>query len=84
MPYKSGSLKGKLNASEIRTLIKAHNVLNTIKIPKGAKRDDLIKLVEGKGYSINHENQSISRKIKKATEIITLPYANKLSKSKQI
>jgi hypothetical protein len=84
MPYKSGSLKGKLNASEIRTLIKAHNVLNTIKIPKGAKRDDLIKLVEGKGYSINHENQSISRKIKKATEIITLPYANKLSKSKPL
>ena len=84
MPYKSGALKGQLNASEIRTLIKAHNVLNTIKIPKGAKRDDLIKLVEGKGYSINHEKQSISRSRKKRTETITLEGAKKLTKPKQI
>ena len=83
MPYKTGALKGKLNATEIRTLIKAHNVLNTIKIPKGAKRDDLIKLVEGKGYSINHENQSISRKLKK-TQTITLEGAKKLTKPKEI
>ena len=84
MPYKSGSLKGKLNASEIRTLIKAHNVLNTIKIPKGAKRDDLIKLVEGKGYSINHEKQSISKKIKKRTETISLEGAKAITKPKEI
>jgi len=83
MPYKTGALKGKLNATEIRKLIKAHNVLNTIKIPKGAKRDDLIKLVEGKGYSINHENQSISRKLKK-TQTITLEGAKKLTKPKEI
>jgi hypothetical protein len=84
MPYKSGSLKGKLNASEIRTLIKAHNVLNTIKIPKGANRDDLIKLVEGKGYSINHEKQSISRKIKKRTETISLEGAKAITKPKPL
>ena len=84
MPYKTGALKGKLTAAEIRKLIKAHNVLNTIKIPKGAKRDDLIKLVEGKGYSINHEKQSISRKLKKRSEIITLEGAKKLTKPKEI
>jgi len=84
MPYKTGALKGKLNSAEIRKLIKAHNVLNTIKIPKGAKRDDLIKLVEGKGYSINHEKQSISRKIKKRTETISLEGAKKLTKPKEI
>lgn len=84
MPYKTGALKGKLTAAEIRKLIKAHNVLNTIKIPKGSKRDDLIKLVEGKGYSINHEKQSISRKIKKRSEIISLEGAKKLTKPKEI
>lgn len=83
MPYKTGALKGKLTAAEIRKLIKAHNVLNTIKIPKGAKRDDLIKLVEGKGYSINHEKERISRKIKK-TQTITLEGAKKLTKPKEI
>jgi hypothetical protein len=84
MPYKTGALKGKLTAAEIRKLIKAHNVLNTIKIPKGAKRDDLIKLVEGKGYSINHEKQSISREVKKQKQIITLEGAKKLTKPKEI
>ena len=46
MPYKTGKMKGELTTQEIRKLIKAHNILMSIKIPKGAKREDIIKLVE--------------------------------------
>jgi len=47
---------GELTTPEIRKLIKAHNVLVSIKIPKGSKRADIIKLVTDAGYRIDHEN----------------------------
>jgi hypothetical protein len=59
MPYKTGKMKGELTTPEIRKLIKAHNVLVSIKIPKGAKREDIIKLVEKKGYKVDHEKQAL-------------------------
>jgi len=46
MPYKSVDLKGELTTPEIRKLIKAHNVLMSIKIPKGATRNDILKILE--------------------------------------
>jgi hypothetical protein len=46
---------GELATSEIRKLIRAHNVLSAIKIPKGAKRQDIIELLKKKGYMIDHE-----------------------------
>jgi hypothetical protein len=74
----------KLTAAEIRKLIKAHNVLTKITIPKGATRDDLIKLVEKKGYTVNHESKLITRKIGKKTETITLEGAKAIAKPKPL
>ena len=61
MPYKTGKLKGELTTPEIRKLIRAHNVLVSIKIPKGAKREDIIKLVEVKGYKVDHDKKALVR-----------------------
>lgn len=61
MPYKAGKMKGELTTPEIRKLIKAHNVLVSIKIPKGSKRDEIIKLVETKGYKVDHAKQALVR-----------------------
>lgn len=66
MPYKTGKLKGELTTTEIRRLIKAHNVLVSIKIPAGSSRDDIIKIVSDRGYKIDHKNQKL-KKTAKAT-----------------
>lgn len=63
MPYKTGSMKGELTTPEIRKLIKAHNVLVSIKIPKGASREEIIALVEKNGYKVNHEKQALVPKV---------------------
>ena len=63
MPYKTGKMKGELTTPEIRKLIKAHNVLVSIKIPKGAKREDIIALVKKNGYDIDHEKQALVPKV---------------------
>jgi len=55
MVYKSGKMKGELTTTEIRKLIRAHNVLMNIKIPAGSKREDIIKIVEKNKYKIDHE-----------------------------
>jgi len=72
-----------LTVSEIRKLIKAHNVLTKITIPKGATRDDLIKLVEKKGYRVDHEGKKISRKVDGKPETITLKGAEIIGKPKE-
>jgi hypothetical protein len=63
MPYLKGELKGKLKTPEIRKLIKAHNILVSIKIPKGSTRDDIIALVEKNGYVIDHDKQALIPKV---------------------
>jgi len=63
MPYKTGKMKGELTTPEIRKLIKAHNVLVSIKIPKGAKREDIMKLIEKNGYKVDHEKQALIPKV---------------------
>lgn len=50
-----------LTAPEIRRLIKAHNVLTKITIPKGAKKADLVKLVEDAGFKLDHKNKKITK-----------------------
>lgn len=72
-----------LTVSEIRKLIKAHNVLTKITIPKGATRNDLIKLVEKKGYTVDHENKKISRSVDGKPETITLKGAEVIGKPKE-
>tara|TARA_R110000824_G_scaffold231517_1_gene419411 strand:- start:16717 stop:17247 length:531 start_codon:yes stop_codon:yes gene_type:complete len=59
MPYKSGKLKGELTTAEMRKLVKAHNILMSIKIPPNTDREGLITLVKKHGYSFNHEKQSL-------------------------
>jgi len=61
MPYKSGKLKGELTTPEIRKLIKAHNILVSIKIPVGAKRDDIISIIKKRGYDIDHKQQKLKQ-----------------------
>jgi hypothetical protein len=57
--------------------------LTKITIPKGANRDDLIKLVEKKGYSVDHENKKISRTVGGKTETVTLKEAEIIGKPKE-
>ena len=83
MPYKTGKMKGELTTPEIRKLIKAHNVLISITIPKGAKREDIMKILENNGYEVNHKKQALvpmvkmKRKptvdLKKATRALPTP-----------
>ena len=61
MPYKTGKLKGQLTSAEIRKLIVSHNKLVKLSIPKGSKRDDLIKLISKNGYRINHAKGMIEK-----------------------
>mgnify|MGYP003641642337 FL=1 len=50
-----------LTAPELRRLIKAHNVLTKITIPKGAKKVDLLKLIEDAGFKVDHEAKKITK-----------------------
>ena len=72
---------GELTSAEIRKLIKAHNILVSIKIPTGTNRDGLIKLIEKKGYSIDHKNKSL-RVVSRKSQTITLKGAEALTKPK--
>ena len=84
MPYKSGKLKGELTTAEIRKLIRAHNKLTDIKIPKGATRDDILNILEDAGYAVNHVSQSLRpRKVDK-DEIKTLKPKVSLEQAKEI
>ena len=69
----------KLSAAQIRKIIKAHNIEATVKIPAGLKKDELEKFVESKGFTINHDEKSISKGGKK----ITLEQAEKVTAPKQ-
>ena len=83
MVYKSGKMKGQLTTTEIRKLIRAHNVLMNIKIPAGSKREDIIKIVEKNNYKIDHEagalvpTSEMKRKpkvdLKKADKVLPKP-----------
>ena len=86
MVYKTGKLKGELTGAEIRKLIRAHNILADIKIPKGTDRSGLIKLIENKGYKIDHNKGMIldSRKDRPRRKKITIEQAKELTKPKPL
>ena len=77
-------MKGELTTAEIRKLIRGHNILTSIKIPKGATRDEIIKMVEQKGYMINHEKKSLDPKggIRQGRPRVKLEKAKELTKPK--
>ena len=70
-----------LSSKELRKMISAHNKLSQIKIPKGATRDDLIKLIEKAGYSVDEEKKVIRAKVKRGKQI-TLAKAEEVTKKK--
>lgn len=72
MPRKDGTL----SAVELRRLIKQHNKLMSIQIPKGTNRDGLIKLITKNGYTINHSAQKLEPTVKmKRKPVVKLPPA---------
>jgi hypothetical protein len=85
MPYKTGKMQGELTTPEIRKLIKAHNVLVSIKIPKGATREDIIAIVKKNGYEINHEKQALVPRVEmKRRPTVGLEKAKELTKPKPL
>ena len=76
--------KGELTGAELRKLIRAHNILVSIKIPAGTDREGLIKLIEGKGYKVDHKKKAIidSKKDRPRRPKVTLDQAKELTKPK--
>ncbi len=59
-----------LTAPEIRRLIKAHNTLTKIAVPKGSKKADLVKLIQDAGFKLDHVNKKII-KVRKGKQDIS-------------
>jgi hypothetical protein len=72
-----------LTAPELVKLIKAHNILSKITIPKKAINNvnDLIKLIESKNYSVDHNKKSIKPKVARGKQI-TLKQAEEITMPK--
>ena len=83
MVYKSGKMKGQLTTTEIRKLIRAHNVLMSIKIPPKSSREDIMKILQSNNYKVDHEAEALvpltdmKRKpkvnMKKASDVLPKP-----------
>ena len=74
---------GEMTAPELRKLIRAHNILSKIVIPKGTDRQGLIKLIEGKNYKVDHKDKVIRPKQQRGKQI-TLKKAEELTKPKPV
>lgn len=70
-----------LTATELRKLVRAHNILSKITIPKGSNRDDIIKIIENAGYKVNHEEKKLEQKVKRGKQL-TLKKAEEITKPK--
>lgn len=70
-----------LSKTELRKLIRAHNVLSKITIPKGASLEDMEKLVQKAGYKVNHEKKRLDAQVKRGKQI-TLKQAEEITKPK--
>ena len=86
MPPKIKVPDGELTSTELRKLIRAHNILVTIKIPKGTDRDGLIALIKSKGYKVDHKKKAIidSKADRPRRPQVTLEKANTLTKPKPV
>tara|TARA_R110000796_G_scaffold17137_3_gene52999 strand:- start:1224 stop:2282 length:1059 start_codon:yes stop_codon:yes gene_type:complete len=83
MAPKSKTPEGELTAPELRKLIRAHNILSKITIPKGTDRGGLIKLIEDNNYVVDHGNKVIKPKQQRGKQI-TLKKAEELTKPKPV
>lgn len=66
-----------LTAPELRKLVRAHNKLSTLKVPRGASVEEIIKLIESNGYSVNHDKRRLDAKVKRGKQI-TLKKADEM------
>jgi hypothetical protein len=82
MPYKTGEFKGELTSAEIRKLIRGHNKMSNIKVPKGLDRNGLIKWLKGRKFEVDHKNQRLVDKAPARGKITTLATAEVITKRK--
>jgi len=79
MPYTKGDKKGQLNINELRRLVNAHNVLMDIKLPKGMTQEEIIKVIEKNGYSVNHSKMALVPRVQmKRRPKVDMVKANKV------
>jgi len=83
MPPKVKVPDGELTTPELRKLIRAHNLLSKITIPKGTDRLGIIKLIQMKGYKVNHKKKSIDPTPSRRDGQITLTRADKVLPKKK-
>tara|TARA_R110000737_G_scaffold145233_4_gene175311 strand:+ start:2034 stop:2570 length:537 start_codon:yes stop_codon:yes gene_type:complete len=55
-------MTSELSTAQIRKLVRAHNVLVTIKIPPKATREQILKLIDSRGYQVNHKSKTLEPK----------------------
>jgi len=67
----------KMTAPELRKLIRAHNKLSNITIPKGSTRDEIIIIIEKNGYTVDHVNKVLKPKVKRGKQV-SLKQADKM------
>jgi len=69
MPPKKKVPEGEMTAPELRKLIRAHNKLTKITIPKGTDREGIIKIIEKNGYKVNHPKKRLDAQVKRGKQI---------------
>lgn len=86
MPPKIKVPDGEMTSTELRKLIRGHNILVSIKIPKGTDRDGLIALIKSKGYKVDHKKKAIidSKADRPRRPQVTLEKAKELTKPKPV
>ena len=75
-----------LPVNEISKLIREHNKLSKIEMPKGKERTrpNLIKAIEDAGYKLNHEKKRIEKGAEKQARVKTDPKKDPSKEPKQI
>tara|TARA_R110000765_G_scaffold24573_3_gene61451 strand:- start:4061 stop:5410 length:1350 start_codon:yes stop_codon:yes gene_type:complete len=70
-----------LTTPQIRKLVKAHNVLMSIKIPVGATRAQILAVIAKKGYEVDHQKKKLKPKSKTTSNpTVSLTDADKVLK----
>ena len=69
MPPKKKVPEGEMTGAELRKLIRAHNKLTKITIPKGTDREGIIKIIESNGYKVNHPKKRLDAQVKRGKQI---------------
>tara|TARA_R100000951_G_scaffold115384_1_gene123298 strand:+ start:3016 stop:3729 length:714 start_codon:yes stop_codon:yes gene_type:complete len=69
MPPKKKVPEGEMTSPELRKLIRAHNKLTKITIPKGTDREGIIKIIEKNGYKVNHPKKRLDAQVKRGKQI---------------